>query len=199
MEHGGEEKQEQDLISQNTQLVLNNIERTMENLSLQALENIADSLLHAEKIYCAGLRTSSCVSSYLGYNLGRMLDAPCIRCENTGDYAEQIRRITDKDILFAVTMSRYSRQIVEFTRLAKQKGATVVAVTDGYASPLLKYADHQMIAKTSSDGFHNSVTAFCYLIDILLSICCRKAPEQVKKNLKASEHVLFETSFMVSR
>ena len=102
-------------------------------------------------------------------------------------------------MFFAVTMSRYSRQIVEFTKLAKQKGATVIAFTDGYASPLAQYADYQLVAKTASDGFHNSVVAFCYIVDILLSICCRKVPEQVQNNLKASEQVLFETNFMTSR
>ena len=190
---------DQDLISGNTQLVLNNIERTMESLSIQTMENIADKLLQAKTIYCVGLRTSSCVSSYLGFNLGRMLDAPCILCHNTGDYAEQIRRITSGDLVFAVTMSRYSRQIVEFTKLAKQKGAVIVAVTDGFASPLAQYADYQMVARTASDGFHNSIVAFCYLVDILLSICCKKAPEQIHNNLKASEQVLYETNFMTAK
>lgn len=186
-------------IAMSTQLVLSNIERTMEGLSEQTLEAIVRKILGAEKVFCAGLRTSACVSSYLGYNLGRMLDAPCILCENTGDFAEQIRRITERDVVFAITMSRYSRQIVEFTKLAKQKGATVIAFTDGYATPLAQYADHQLVAKTSSDGFHNSVVAFCYVVDILLSLCCKKAPDQVRKNLKASEQVLSETNFMITK
>lgn len=99
MEHNTVDGEEQDLITANTRLVLSNIERTMEGLSEQTLENIVEKILSAEKIYCAGLRTSACVSSYLGYNLGRMLDAPCIRCENTGNYAEQLRRITENDVL----------------------------------------------------------------------------------------------------
>ena len=193
------EASDQDPIAGNTQLVLSNIERTMESLSIQTMENIADRLLQAAKIYCVGLRTSSCVSSYLGFNLGRMLDAPCILCHNTGDYAEQIRRISAGDLVFAVTMSRYSRQIVEFTKLAKQKGAVIVAITDGFASPLAQYANYQMVARTASDAFHNSIVAFCYLVDILLSICCKKAPEQIHRNLKASEQVLFETNFMTAK
>lgn len=199
MEHNTGDGEEQDLITANTRLVLSNIERTMEGLSEQTLENIVERILSAEKIYCAGLRTSACVSSYLGYNLGRMLDAPCIRCENTGDYAEQLRRITENDVVFAVTMSRYSRQIVEFTKLAKQKGATVIAFTDGYASPLAQYAEYQLVARTASDGFHNSVAAFCYVVDILLSICCKRVPEQVRKNLKNSEQMLSDINFMMDR
>lgn len=189
--------QKQDLMTTTTQLVLENIERTFEGLSAQNLETIADKILHSEKIYCAGLRTSFCVSSYLGYNLNRMLDAPCIVCGNIGDLPEQIRRITDKDVVFAITMSRYSRQIVEFAKLAKRKNATVIAFSDEHVSPLSGYSDYQMIAKAASAGFHNSVVAFCYLVDILLSICCRKDPEQINRNLKASEQVLYDTNFMI--
>lgn len=192
-------EEEPEFITANTQLVLDNIERTMEGMSEQTLEAVIDKLLSAKKVYCVGLRTSACISTYLGYNLGRMLDAPCIRCENTGDYAEHIRRITKGDVVFAVTMSRYSRQVVEFAKLASQKGAVVVAFTDSYGSPLAQYANYQLIARTASDGFHNSVVAFCYIVDILLGLCCRKVSETVKKNLKESEQVLSETNFMISQ
>lgn len=197
MENNSADSQKQDLMTATTQQVLENIERTFEGLSVENMEIIADKVLQAENVYCAGLRTSLCVSNYLSYNLGRMLDAPCIVCGNTGELPEQIRRITDKDVVFAITMSRYSRQIVEFAKLAKKKNATVIAFTDEYVSPLSGYSNYQMVAKATSGGFHNSVVAFCYLVDILLSICSRKAPEQVNRNLKAMEQVLSDTNFMV--
>ena len=197
MESSASAGQKQDITTTTTQLALENIERTFEGLSPQNLEIIADKVLRAEKIYCAGMRTSLCVSSYLGYNLGRMLDAPCTVCSNSGELPEQIRKLTDKDVVFVITMSRYSRQIVEFAKLAKKKNATVIAFTDKYVSPLSGCSDYQLVAKAASDGFHNSVVAFCYLVDVLLSICCRKAPEQINRNLKASEQVLYDTNFMI--
>lgn len=197
MENSPAGSKDQDLMTATTQLVLENIERTFEGLSVQNMEIIADKVLQAENIYCAGMRTSFCVSSYLGYNLSRMLDAPCIICGNSGELPEQIRRLTDRDVVFAITMSRYSRQIVEFAKLSKKKNATVIAFTDEYVSPLSGHSDYQIVAKAASGGFHNSAVAFCYLVDILLSICCRKDPEKINRNLKASEQVLFDTNFMV--
>jgi DNA-binding MurR/RpiR family transcriptional regulator len=192
-----EENHIHDTFVQNTDIVLDNISKTYEALSELTMESITERILSANDIYINGIRSCEGIVHYLGYNLNRMLKIPCNFCDQTGDIPEHLRNMTEDSVVIAVTMARYSRSVVEFASLAKKRGACVIAITDSYTSPLSGYANYQIVVRTNSDGFHNSITAACYVVDVLLSMCCKKAPERIHENLKATEKVLSELNFMM--
>lgn len=100
---------------------LENLEITMNEISIQSFEKLISYIQEAEVIYIVGLRTAVAVAIFFYQALRLFLSN--VRCINYGveDLFEQISDINQKDILIAISFPRYTRRTVELMELAKKK------------------------------------------------------------------------------
>lgn len=176
-----------------------NVGSAVQGLNQEVLESIAKQLDEAEHIYICGVRTSESVARYLTFNLNRMYLNTYYVGESLTEQLDLFKRIGKKDVLIAVTLSRYNKVVCDAAALCKKEGIPVIALTDSYDSPLIPFSTYQLIGKCQSNAFHNSIIAQVFLCDALIKVCSLKSADRVRENLKKDEQLQAEFKFFVRK
>lgn len=148
---------------------MENIELTQSSVDRDCFDRAVDAIVHARHVYILGTRTSSVLANFMGYYLSLLFDnVRLLREDGTGEYYEQILRIGPGDVFIGISYPRYSRRTVKAVRFAKDRGATVLALTDTDSSPIARLADICLLARSDMVSFVDSLVAPLSLINALL-------------------------------
>jgi len=87
---------------------------------------------------------------------------------------EQIFRVGKDDVFIGISFPRYSKRTVKAIDYAKERGATVIAITDSAGSPLAAKCDHLLLARSDMASFVDSLVAPLSLINALIVCAVRR-------------------------
>jgi DNA-binding MurR/RpiR family transcriptional regulator len=148
---------------------LANLRNTAAALSATHAEAAAKMLLDAARIFTVGFGTSSYLASYAANLLDPLCsDARFVAVEGgTEQTARRLVKLKARDLVIAITLPRYSRDIVAIVRLAKARGARVLAITDGPSSPIAAVADLALYGFAERQILSSSAVAALALIEAL--------------------------------
>lgn len=102
--------------------------------------------------------------------------------------------LNENSVVIAISLTGSTKDIVDAVKLAKEKKATVIALTNYVKSPLTKYADHVLLSSAKESPLDSgslvSKIAQLYLIDLIctgLTMNNVKDAESVKREI--TEHI----------
>lgn len=167
----------------------NNLKSTMENLSPETFEALVEAIYSAKRVYIMGLRSSAPLAQFMGYYLSFILDNVVVVTSGINDILEQIFHIGEGDVLLGISFPRYSRRTVEAMRYARERGATVAAVTDSSTSPLATIARHTLLIKSDIASFVDSLVAPFSVMNALIVAIAMKKRGAVADHFKALEEI----------
>ena len=107
----------------------------------------------------------------------------------TSELFEKIMHIDERDIMIGFSFPRYSKQTVKALDFAKHNGAKVVAITDSASSPIAKYADSLLLAKSDMASFVDSLVAPLSLVNALVVAVSIKNRDKVSQTFERLEQV----------
>ncbi|MDR3561345.1 MAG: MurR/RpiR family transcriptional regulator [Negativicutes bacterium] len=169
---------------------MNNIRKTVEFLSDEAIEHAFDLILSAKKIFVIGVRGSFSVASYLNEGLNRL----GIDCElmtpDSGRLQAILAKLCSDDLVIAIGLPRYAKRTLEVVQVAKSKGARLLSITDGYSSPLALSSDVFLACAFESISFHNSEIGAMFVADFLVSGVAYRESEKTKRYLEEIEKIV---------
>lgn len=147
---------------------IENIRLTIEEADGEIFEKAIESLINARSVYIIGLRSALPLVQFMGYYFSFILDNVKLVTSGVNDIFEQLIQINKDDILIAVSFPRYSKRTIEAITFSKEKGATILAITDSVRSPLAKVATYSLIARSDMASFADSLVAPLSLINALI-------------------------------
>ncbi|KUK98671.1 MAG: RpiR family transcriptional regulator [Atribacteria bacterium 34_868] len=168
---------------------IENLEKTMHEISPQSFEKLISYMLEAEVIYIVGLRTAASVSLFFNQALSLFLRNTKSITYSMEDLFEQVADIGPKDLLIAISFPRYTRRTVEILDIALKKGAKTAAITDSIISPIAQKAEVALIASSNLNSFVNSFTAPLSVINAIVTAVSIKKGEQTFKKLSELEEI----------
>ncbi len=113
---------------------------TLENLDVAAMEEAAETLLHAKRILIFGVGGSAAVAADVQHKLLRLgLDAHAFSDLNL--QAISAAFAGKGDVVFAISHSGSSKVVVDNAKLAGANGATVISLSSRGKSPLTEVSD----------------------------------------------------------
>lgn len=190
MEYAHSKYKDTDILSSVLSSDVDKIKTTLNQLNRDAFDGAVDALIKAKKIYIIGLRGSSALARFLSYYLNFLF--PHVKLVNgtsVGDIFEQMFRVGEQDVLIAFSLPRYSLRTIRAVEYAKKNNATIIGITDGENSPILRLCDYPLIAKTDMDAFVDSLVAPMSLINALIVATSMKLPEEATKSLHKLESI----------
>lgn len=104
--------------------------------------------------------------------------------------AYRLAAITHQDVLLAISLPRYSLDTLQLARFAKERGATVLAITDSPASPLSNIAKYVLFAPADHPVLTSSNIAVLALIEGLVAGVMARNKEAVKLATEMTESVM---------
>ena len=102
---------------------------------------------------------------------------------------EQIINIGEGDVMIAISFPRYSKRIINAVEFAGQKGAEVIALTDGAGSPIASYADELLTAHSDMVSFVDSLVAPLSIINAMIVAVVRKKQDEFSGKLRELEDI----------
>lgn len=148
---------------------MDGIRNTMDELDRDAVRAAIESITGARRIFILGVRSSTALASFLGFYFSLLFDNVQLVSSNAiGEIYEQIMRINKDDVFIGISFPRYSKRTLSAMKYSKDQGATVIALTDSRLSPLVRYADHVLIAKSNMASFVDSLVAPLSVINALI-------------------------------
>ena len=149
----------------------------------QALEKLLPMLKKAKHIYVTGGRASGYMAGILA-NALRYLGLKTHAVEfGVGDYWDRLSMVTPEDLVIAVSMPRYTAQVVEALRLLHNAGVPIALITDTGLSAAHGYADPVFHCSITS-GYYFPCYAGCLS---MISAICRAAGISLKGD--AAQHI----------
>ena len=132
------------------------LERTRKVLKGDQLALAAGYILRADRIITLGLGNSASVAVDMSH---KFLRAGCSAVAYTDNHMQAIAasHLTPRDVAIGISHSGSSRDIVDALRIAKERGATTICLTNYGKSPILKYSD--VVLQTISDETQYSILA----------------------------------------
>jgi DNA-binding MurR/RpiR family transcriptional regulator len=186
------------ILNEIVEIQMENFNNTLKNFNEEMVSKAEGFISSANHIYIAGRRSCYGVSHYLYYNLNRIFGNCNLLVDEGGELAEKIQRIKAGDVLIVVTLPRYVKQIVSIAKIAKEKNAKIIAITDSYISPLVQYSDIFFRIETKSPDFHNSLISAMFIAEVLISATAVKNPESTRKILAETEEILRELDIHIN-
>lgn len=161
---------------------INNMRSLYENIDTKALDKATELILNANKVYILGLRTSSTLSNYLGFYLDVILEnVKVLNNSGVNSLYEEIIRVKESDVLIVISYPRYSKITVDATRFIKERNAKIIAITDTESSPVHKFSDVSLLAKSNIVSFVDSlVVPLCMINNLITNISLKEKEDIVE-------------------
>lgn len=166
------------------------IRSTLEELDRNRFNSAVDAILKARKIYIMGVRSSSSISRFMAFHFNLIFDNVCEISANTvSEVFEQFLRVGPEDVVIGVCFPRYSSRTVKAMHYAKDRGATVIAITDSEASPIAAQAHITLTAKSGMASFVDSLVAPLSLVSALIVAVSQKRSQDVAHTFQQLEQI----------
>ena len=125
---------------------------TLEHLSLEAVSAVVQAMNLARHVELIGVGGSGVVAGH-GQHRGLRLGLSCRATTDPGTFLTTCSLLEPTDVLIAVSFSGETARVVQAARLARQAGATVVALTGLGRTPLSRRAHHTLSASAPGDRY----------------------------------------------
>jgi DNA-binding MurR/RpiR family transcriptional regulator len=166
------------------------IRRTLSEIDSTVFERAVDRIIAAKHIYIIGVRSSAFLAGFLNYNFRMIFDnVRFIQTTSGSEMFEQIINIEKGDVMIAISFPRYSKRIINAVEFAGQRGAGVIALTDGVGSPIAPYADELLPAHSDMVSFVDSLVAPLSIINAIIVAVVRKKQEEFSEKLRELEDI----------
>ena len=161
-----------------------------------AFDAAVDALIGARNIYIMGARTSAMLANFLGFNLNLIFDN-VRQLQTTGgnEIFEQLIRLGEDDVVFAISFPRYSKRIVNALEYSKSCGAKIIGLTDSNSSPLAQSADYLLTAQSDMASFVDSLVAPLSLINALIVAIASKKKNELSETFTRLEDIWRDYDF----
>jgi DNA-binding MurR/RpiR family transcriptional regulator len=118
-----------------------------------------DLLAASDCIWIAASRRSFPVAAYLDYALQHTDKRIGLVTGIGGMQQGQMRSVRKDDVMIAISFSPYAEETVSVAKLAVERGAKLIAMTDSQMSPLAKLAKTTLIVQDNSTFGFRSLTS----------------------------------------
>lgn len=179
-------------LTEQLQIATSNLSTTNTNNPSELFEAFVTAMIQARKIYILGFGNSAYMAGLAASNLIPFIaDAQAISMEGGNENAAyRLASITPADVLLAISLPRYSQDTLQLARFAKERGASVLAITDSPASPLANIAHHALFAEANHPVLISSNSSVLALIEGMVAAVMTRNREAVRLSAELTESVL---------
>ena len=179
-----------DILSPVMQADIEKIRLTLEEVDREKFAQAVNAIVGARRIYILGVRSASALASFLGFYFNLIFDnVLLIQAASASEVFEQLLRVGPQDVIIGISFPRYSKRTVKAMEFARDRGAYVVAITDGETSPLAPIATCTLTAKSDMASFVDSLVAPLSLVNALIVAIGRRMNNDLSQTFRALEQI----------
>ena len=166
------------------------IKLTMEAIDHESFELAVDTKINSRRIYGVCIRSSSPLSSLLGFYMNHISeDVTAVSTNSSSEIFEQLLRIGGEDVIIGISFPRYSMRTLKALEFASNRKAKVITLTDSIHSPMTLYSSCNLIARSDMASIVDSLVAPLSVVNALVVSLCMKKQKEVITTLEMLEQI----------
>jgi DNA-binding MurR/RpiR family transcriptional regulator len=169
---------------------MDNIGQALGTVEEEDFDAAVEILTTADRIVAVGNLTSYCIAYYAAMTLNRLRGGTVLVTHES--YAMDLVEISEGDALLAVTFAPYAKRTTELVHWARERGAQVIAITDGPLSPVAEQANVLLSCPASGLAAQNSLVAALALVNGLVNAITVGDPDRALPRYKAIASLLHD-------
>jgi RpiR family carbohydrate utilization transcriptional regulator len=184
-------------LTHTVQSVFHNVVRvlnqTLESLDMESMQQAVDAISNANQVLIVGLGTSGSIAQEFAFRLEWI----GVNCQQYVDPHRQLMAtslLTEKDLAIAVSHSGRTKSVVSTLKLARERGAKTMCITDFPHSPITQEADICLSAVHSENSLGVEMVAtraaHLALVDALTVCIALRNRERAVRSIKQNERLL---------
>lgn len=154
-------------------------------------DRAVDMLDAARQVYILGLGASFPLALNFGNVLRYIRPLTTVLTPGIDPIAAQLIALKPDDVIFSLCFARYTRETLTVMDVGRERGASVITITDSHVSPAAKRADLALIVPFRLRLYSNTVAPFA-LLDALLAALSFRYPEKTRERLERLEELYRE-------
>jgi DNA-binding MurR/RpiR family transcriptional regulator len=168
-----------------------NIGASCDALNGEEMTRVVTQLTRARAVYVMGFGLSSHLAGVLAMHLQPFCEHVIEVAGHGGTEvaAGNLATITGKDVLVILSFPRYALDVVRLAGFARERGASIVAITDSPASPLAGLGNHVLYAPSGHPVLPSSSTAAIAVIEALVASLMVSNKANVAKAVRLTEAI----------
>lgn len=156
----------------------------------EQFSNVVERIRQAGHVYILGARSSTFVAGYLHFYLHLLYEnVTLVQIGGAGEIFEQLFRIGPEDVLIAISFPRYSKVTVNTVQFAKDRGASIIAITDNTHSPIYQLSDAALLTPCEMISFVDSMVAPMSLMNALVVALASRMEQDVSATFAQLEDI----------
>ena len=170
------------LFADMVQGALSNIEETFAGIDAARLKAAAEVVWQSRNVFTLGVGINNSNARNFTYlaSTGMVQFHALPRAGSSA--TDDLAWADQQDVLIAMTMRPYRREVIEAVQQAREQGLIIIALSDSPASPICRIADHAFTVSIETPQFFPSSVATIALLETLLSFVIAVAsPEIVER------------------
>lgn len=167
-----------------------NVARTLATIDPAAWDKAVGWLAEAPRVHVIGMRKCFSVAYLFGYLLRLVRREVHQLGTAPGGLVEELRDLTEGDVLVGVSIHRYSRDTLAAVALAAERGLSIVVLTDNPSSPLARHADACFYVEAGGVTILRSMVGFVSVVQALVTATAVKLGARGRDALLLEEELL---------
>lgn len=152
------------------QVAMTNLEVMFSQDLMPQLTEVAKKMVSARRVIVTAVGSGYALAHQFFY-VGRMALPNLALTPQTGGLpVDDLIGVGERDVVLLLSFLPYRREIIDAAHLARQQGATVVAITDSRISPIALPADTVFVVPTDTPQFFPSMSATLALLETLVAL-----------------------------
>lgn len=167
------------LYAEMIEAAIRNLEDTFATIDADALKAAAEAIWNSRQVFTLGVGVNNANARNFTYLASTgMTDFHAI--PRPGSTAvDDLAWADGRDVLIAMTVRPYRREVVEAVRIAREQGVTVIGISDSPASPVMRTAQHGFVVSAETPQFFPSSVSTIAFLETLLSFVIAVASDEI--------------------
>ncbi|MFF2447431.1 MurR/RpiR family transcriptional regulator [Neobacillus sp. NPDC058068] len=174
------------------------LENTLNLLQSQVLEKAVNAIITAKRLYFFGVGSSGITALDAKYRFMRF----GFNVEHSSDshiMAMNAALVGEWDVVFGISTSGSTKDVVDAIRIAKENNAFVICITNHAKSPITQYADVILLAASKETplqgGAFASKIAQLHLLDILTTAVALRQKENIFHSIEKTAKAVLDKMY----
>ncbi|WP_233114887.1 MurR/RpiR family transcriptional regulator [Aggregatibacter actinomycetemcomitans] len=171
------------------------MDETVNLLDFQQLESVVRGIQKAKRVFLFGVGSSG-VTAEDAKNKFMRIGVPVDATGNNHFMYMQAALLKETDVAIGISHSGYSQETAHTLKIAKQNGATTVALTHSLRSPITEHADFVLVngnkqGKLQGDSIGTKI-AQLFVLDLIYALLVQAEQDAATKTKQKTLNVILE-------
>ncbi|MBP3039939.1 MurR/RpiR family transcriptional regulator [Bacillaceae bacterium Marseille-Q3522] len=177
-------KEEDNVFLQTKDQDIEYIKQTFSALSHQTYLQAVNSIIKAEKILIVGLKTSFSPAHWLETSLNIIKGDTVLYKGDIEGSDHLVMEVSDKWLVIALSFQRYAQQTINVLKMAKEKRAKIITITDDELSPAGLLSDMTIKAITPQPTSLRGMPTIFSILNTLISGVMAFDKEKIRERIE---------------